>query len=162
MEEVILPINFKISTHAAKRFLERVIQKDSYTSDDEEIALEIIRNILTNRVLKQQRVNDDCLKIKYRNAIFIYDTDTKCIITTYTDDEIKNKVDWIYKFPAPLRFKGNFNEKAKMALVSKGFEPLLKEKRLIIGQLEQTLYQYDPKYNVISVFITKIVSNHNV
>ena len=48
MSEIILPNYFIISRHAAQRFLERIIQKDDYTEGDEDVAILLIQNILSN------------------------------------------------------------------------------------------------------------------
>lgn len=146
---IILPPNFGIGPHTAQRFLERIIKKESYTSEDEGVAIEVVRNILTSRVLKQQKLGGGKVQLKYRNAIFIYNTDAEFIITTYSDDNVKDKVEWIYKFPPLMRFKGTIDSKCKIELITKGFIPIRKDGRFIVGQIDQQLFEYDPKYNII-------------
>lgn len=149
LRDIILPANFKIRNHAAQRFLERIILKDSYTADDEELAIEVIRNILSNRTLKQRLLGDGQIQLRYRNAVFVYDKETNCIITSYPEDNSKNKVEWVYKFPAPLVFKGMICSDRKLKLITQGFVPVRKEERCIIGESGSHLFCYDPKYNII-------------
>ncbi len=152
MKEIILPQNINITRHAAQRFLERIIKKEVYLQDDIEVSTEIIRNLLNRRVLKFYKNNEQSLLIKYCNAVFIYDIDTESVITIYEDEKVKSTVQWLYKFPAMLKFKGGINSKCKVKLLTEGFTPIRKEGRTIIGQAGDYLYQYDPKFNVICLF----------
>ena len=149
MKEIILPQNFKITKHAAQRFLERIINKEPYTQDDVDVSIEVIRNILTNRVLKHRRINKNNVQLIYRDAVFIYDNETESIITSHLNPKAAKKVEWIYKFPAPLQFKGKISSKYKVKLLTEGFMPLKKEGRIIIGQAGPHFYKYDSKYNII-------------
>lgn len=148
MPEIILPNDFIISRHAAQRFLERIIQKDDYIEEDEDVAILLIQNILSNRALKTKRIDNYFVQLKYRNAIFVYETDIKIIITVYPDVDNREKVDWIYKFPAGLKFKG-INSKNQTKLITEGFVPVRKDGRILIGERGSNIFQYDFKYNVI-------------
>lgn len=148
MSEIILPKDFTISRHAAQRFLERIIKKDNYIEEDEDVAILLIQNILSNRALKTKRIDNYFVQLKYRNAIFVYETDIKIIITVYPDVDNREKVDWIYKFPAGLKFKG-INSKTQTKLITEGFIPIRKDGRTLIGERGCEIFQYDFKYNVI-------------
>ncbi len=153
MREIVLPEDFKITIHAAQRFLERIINKAVYEDNDIEVAIEIMRNILRRRALKyQQQLNESNIRIKYLNAVFIYDVDEKMVITVYRNAQASEKIEWEYKFPAPLKFKGQISPKKKVILITYGFTPKRKQGRRIIGQAGGKLYEYDPKHNVISLF----------
>lgn len=148
MSEIILPNDFIISRHAAQRFLQRIIKKNVYTQEDEDVAILFIQNILTNRVLKTKKIDNYHLQIKYCNALFVYDTELQNIITAYQDKNSRETLDWIYKFPAGLRFKG-INSKTRIKLITEGFIPLRKDGRTLIGRKGCHIFQYDLKYNVI-------------
>ena len=148
MSEIILPKDFTISRHAAQRFLERIIKKDNYIEEDEDVAILLIQNILSNRALKTKRIDNYFVQLKYRNAIFVYETDIKIIITVYPDVDNREKVDWIYKFPAGLKFKG-INSKTQTKLITEGFIPIRKDGRILIGEKGYNIFQYDFKYNII-------------
>lgn len=148
MSEIILPKDFIISRHAAQRFLERIIKKDNYTEEDEDVAILLIQNILRNRVLKTRRIDNYFIQLKYRNALFVYETDIKIVITVYPDKDSRETVDWIYKFPAGLKFKG-INSKTQTKLITEGFIPIRKDGRILIGEKGYNIFQYDFKYNII-------------
>lgn len=149
MPEIILPNYFIISRHAAQRFLERIIQKDDYTEGDEDVAILLIQNILSNRALKTKRIDNYFIQLKYRNALFVYESDIRVVITVYPDANSRETVDWIYKFPAGLRFKGDINSKTQTKLITGGFIPIRKDGRTLIGERGCEIFQYDFKYNVI-------------
>jgi hypothetical protein len=149
MKDIVLPSDISISRHAAERFLERIIERDAYTAEDVEVAIQIIINILIQRVLHFKRIDQSTIQIKYRNAFFIYDVENKKIITVYCNNNSKEKVEWIYSFPAGLKFDLGISSKAKLTLLTKGFTPIRKEERIIIGQVKDRYYIYDPKYNYI-------------
>jgi len=153
MKDIVLPSDLIISRHAAERFLERIIERDTYSYEDVEVASQIILNILNNRVLKYRQIYPSAIQIKYRNAFFIYDADGKTIITVYRNDNAKEKVEWIYKFPAGLKFNLGISSNTKLMLITKGFKPIRKEERTIIGQVEDQYFIYDPKYNYIKSII---------
>lgn len=46
MKGIVLPPDIKISYHAAERFLERVIERDTFTSEEVDVAIQIIKNLL--------------------------------------------------------------------------------------------------------------------
>jgi hypothetical protein len=148
MSEIILPKDFIISRHAAQRFLQRIIKRDTYTAEDEDVAILLIQNILSNRALKTKRIDNHFVQLKYLNALFVYETDIKVVITVYPDVDNKEKVDWIYKFPAGLKFKG-INSKNQTKLITEGFIPVRKDGRTLIGKKGCNIFQYDFKYNVI-------------
>ncbi len=153
MREIVLTENIKITIHAAQRFLERIMNKAAYEDNDIEVAIEIIRNILHRRVLKyQQQLNESNIRIKHLNAVFIYDVDEKMVITVYQNAQASEKIEWEYKFPTPLKFKGQIAPKKKVILITYGFMPIRKKGRRIIGQAGDNLYEYDPKHNVVSLF----------
>ena len=149
MSEIILPNYFIISRHAAQRFLERIIQKDDYTEGDEDVAILLIQNILSNRALKTKRIDNYFIQLKYRNALFVYESDIRVVITVYPDANSRETVDWIYKFPAGLRFKGDINSKTQTKLITEGFVPVRKDGRILIGEKGYNIFQYDFKYNII-------------
>ncbi len=149
MPEIILPNDFIISRHAAQRFLERIIQKDDYTEGDEDVAILLIQNILSNRALKTKRIDNHFVQLKYLNALFVYESDIRVVITVYPDKESREKVDWIYKFPAGLKFKGEMSAKNQTKLITDGFVPIRKDGRTLIGKKGCNIFQYDFKYNVI-------------
>ncbi len=149
MQEIILPSEYIISRHAAQRFLERIIERDPYTQEDKDVAIVVIRNILSNRALKFKRLDKSQVQIKYHNALFVYDTEVQAIITVYPDSNSKEKVEWTYNFPSGLKFKGNINSDTKARLITEGFIPVRKDGRTLIGEKDNKLYQYDYKYNIV-------------
>ena len=83
---IILPRRYGVSTHAAERFIERIIGREEYTEDDLEVARIIIYNILNRRALKAKKIDQYLVRIRYRNAVFIYDSDRNMIVTVYPDE----------------------------------------------------------------------------
>ncbi|PKM77388.1 MAG: hypothetical protein CVU90_07110 [Firmicutes bacterium HGW-Firmicutes-15] len=146
---IVLPPSFRISDHAAQRFLERIVVKEFYSQDEKTISFEIIQNILTSRAIKQLKIDKNRVQLRYLNAVFIYDVKTAFIVTVYPDASEKEKVEWRYKFPAPLHFAGEIEPKCKVKLINEGFVPMNKDGRCIVGQAGEHTYKYDPKYNVI-------------
>jgi len=135
MREIVLPEDFQITMHAAQRFLERIINTAVYEDNDIEVAIEIIRNILHRRVLIYQlQLNESNIRIKHLNAVFIYDVDEKMVITVYQNALASEKIEWEYKFPTPLKFKGQIAPKKKVILIIYGFTPIRRKGRRIIGQ----------------------------
>lgn len=154
MQSIVLPTDFTVSRHAAERFLERIILKQSYSDVDVEMARDIINNILSQRILKYYEIDQHIKQVKYLNAIFIYDIDENSIITVYENKyEIsRDKVGWIYKLPNNMRFKKGITSAEKVQLIIKGIIPVGRDGRVIIGQNNAKLYCYDPYYKVIKTY----------
>lgn len=163
MKDIILPSNLIISHHAAERFMERIIERDSYSDEDIEVAIVIIKNILTQRALRFKRIDQFKIQIRFRNAFFIYTSDMTTIITVYPDDlskDKKDKVEWIYKFPPTLRLNNKISSDYKLVLITKGFIPLRKEGRILIGKVGNQLFHYDLKLIYIKPIQDQIHSQH--
>jgi len=138
-----------ITLHAAERFLERIIREDEI--NDTEVAIEVIKNIVTRRALRYTRIDKNTLRIQFRNAYFVYYIDEKTIVTAYeSEDQGNDTVEWRYEFSVNLFFRGAISKKNRNSLIDKGIIPIQKKGRLIIGQNGNRTYQFDPINNVIS------------
>ena len=147
---IILPPQYGVSTHAAERFIERIIGQEEYTDDDIEVARLIIYNILSRRALKAKKIDQYLVRITYSNGVFIYDADRNMIVTIYPDEKAREKIKWEYKFPAGLRFE-RVGDKSKVYLLTKGFEPIKKEGDFLIGKINinDQIFCYDRRNNSI-------------
>ena len=146
---IILPRRYGVSTHAAERFIERIIGREEYTEDDVEIARIIIYNILSRRALKAKKIDQYLARLRYRNAVFIYDSDQNMIVTVYPDEKVREKIEWVYKFPAGLRIEKQIATDLQVKLLTYGFTPIKREGRVLIGQVGDQLFAYDIKHNFI-------------
>ena len=146
---IILPPQYGVSTHAAERFIERIIGQEEYTDDDIEVARLIIYNILSRRALKAKKIDQYLARLRYRNAVFIYDTEQNMIVTVYPDEKVREKIEWVYKFPAGLKFDKQISTDLQVKLLTYGFTPIKREGRVLIGQVGDQLFAYDIKHNFI-------------
>ena len=149
---IILPRRYGVSTHAAERFIERIIGREEYTEDDVGIARIIIYNILSRRALKAKKIDQYLVRIRYRNAVFIYDTEQNMIVTVYPDEMAREKIEWVYKFPAGLRLEKQIATNIQVKLITYGFTPLRLENQILIGQIGEQLFSYDIKHNFIKPY----------
>lgn len=164
MQTIILPKNIEIDRHASKRFLERIIIKENYTDNDIKIAKAIIKNVLTQRILKYKTIDENTLQIKYCNALFVYRLDLKVIITVYENNynKSRDKIEWVYKLPNIIQFKSGINSKSKLELLTKGLIPIYKEGVLLIGECGSNLYCFNSYFNVISLYDKCKFTNPNI
>lgn len=109
----------------------------------------IIYNILSRRALKAKKIDQYLVRIRYRNAVFIYDSDRNMIVTVYPDEMAREKIEWVYKFPAGLRLDKQISTNMQVNLITYGFLPVRREGRVLIGQVGDQLFAYDIKHNFI-------------
>lgn len=146
---IMLPRRYGVSTHAAERFIERIIGRDEYTEDDIEVARLIIYNCLSRRALKAKKIDQYLVRIRYRNAVFIYDADRNMIVTIYPDEMVREKIEWVYKFPAGLRIDKQIATDLQVKLLTYGFTPIKREGRVLIGQVGDQRFNYNTRHNFI-------------
>ncbi|MEN6462381.1 MAG: hypothetical protein ABFC94_13550 [Syntrophomonas sp.] len=141
MKEIITPTNFKISTHALERFLERIV-KHPVNYENCSIARLVIKSQLSYRACPITGQNGNVVEFSYKNGLFIYQRETNTIITVMENPRQSNEViSWKLHLPVGTHFQHDIPSKEKIKMITKGFVPVGIQVPIVVGATFAFNYQ---------------------